>query len=81
MRIVSDFTPYPVVPEAIELNFRRKPTSPASFRPGDLVEVHLSLALFVKDARLEKKLFPKVILRAVIGLDSTFTRVSYMTRA
>ncbi|KZV90029.1 hypothetical protein EXIGLDRAFT_771232 [Exidia glandulosa HHB12029] len=44
--------------------------APASFRPGDIVEVHFSIALFRTS---NDKLVPKLILRAIVSVSATFT--------
>ncbi|KZV94297.1 hypothetical protein EXIGLDRAFT_767253 [Exidia glandulosa HHB12029] len=47
--------------------------SPMSFKPGDIVEVHFSLALF-KTSR--NTLIPKLMLRSVASVDTAFTMLA-----
>lgn len=50
--------------------------SPASFRVGDIVEIHFGIAL-VKG--VNDMLAPKLLLRTIINLDNSFTVVRFLS--
>ena len=56
----------------------RSPITPASFRDGDIVEVQFAVALFVTGHE-DRVLIPRLLLRAIVSVDTTFSRVSPLT--